>query len=221
MKFLKAFSAVLLLGCICTLRADVLDELDKDIDKIERGYWRAICNQQTDAEYYTEVRNWLDKAQDKANVIQNSLLRARCESKYGNINKEISILRNRYKDFAMSPVRYFNIKTPSTSLEAYNPVFLRTQKNKKSNVKLKATLRNVNFEHYDNWLTSVIDQAVDTQYTYRSAYRHKRPKEQDRREAQLERTQEAVNEFLSQIRKIRLLLVDIRQLTDQVMRSRK
>ena len=112
-QLLKFLSALLVL-CGFSLSADILDDLDKDIDSIEKSYWRAICGQQEDEAYFISIRNLLDRAQTKADLVQQSLIANKCTSKYGNINKEISLLRNRFRDYGMSPVRFFKIEIPDS-----------------------------------------------------------------------------------------------------------
>lgn len=218
-QLLKFLSALLIL-CGFSLSADILDDLDKDIDSIEKSYWRAICSQQEDEAYFISIRNLLDRAQTKADLVQQSLIANKCTSKYGNINKEISLLRNRFRDYGMSPVRFFKINVPETSMEAYNSQFQRTAKAKKNKL-LKATLSNVDIEQYDRWIMDIRDKQSEVKYNYRAVSQKKRPKNQDRRDTQIERTRQAVNEYLAQIHKIRLLMVDIRQTINRTLKARQ
>ena len=219
----KAFSKLLIVILVCggafSLHADILDDLAKDIDSVEKKYWRAICNQQTDENLFTSTKNLLDRALEKASLIQKSLINKKCESKYGSISKEVASLRNRYSDYAMSPVRFFRIDVLTTSMLDYTRDFQRTPNAKKGKVLLKPTLANVDIEHYDRWLGDIMDKQAEKKYSYRATYQQKKPKSQDRRDSQLERTQQAVNEYMARIRKIRLLLVDIRQVTNRAVRT--
>ena len=153
-------------------------------------------------------------------MIQKSLVAKKCESSKGSISKEISALRLRVNDFSTSPVRFFRIDVHGTSMDDYFSAFRNSPKAKKGKVLQKPTLASVDLDHYEQWLIDVADKQAEKKYSYRSSYQQKRPKSRERRESQQDQAQLAVNEYMSRIRKIRLLLVDIRQITDDFMKNR-
>ena len=219
----KAFSKLLIVILVCggafSLHADILDDLAKDIDSIEKKYWHAICNQHTEVDFFISTKNLLDSTQAKASIVQKSLINRKCESKYGNISKAVASLRIHYSDYGMHPVRFFKLDIPTTSMTDYTRDFQRTPNAKKGKVLQKPTLANVDIEHYDRWLVDIMDKQAEKKYSYRAIYQKKKPKSQERRDSQLGQAQQAVNEYMARICKIRLLLVDICQITNRAVKT--
>ena len=204
---------IVILAFICfagtALHADILDDLLADIDRIEMFFWSSLADPENGQALM--VRTTFNKARERADKIQEVLKERNVASSYGNINTEVTSLRLQYLELGNSPVRYYKIELPRTSLLAYEKEFLRSQRRKAKSERGALSLDTIDLNEYEDWMHKAFSKYQSRRFTILPMYKRKQPDSERGREKQLERIQRDVAAYMEKIRLIRLIIVDIRQ----------
>lgn len=137
----------------CSVRADRLDTMSGQLDRLESMFWRALAMKST-TEYHREAARLLSETIASAREIQ--AVASRAGSSRPNLNVEMNELRKIFDDvepFAAANYRLDNFKY--TSMHDYERQFYRDQPElrKKSE---KPALENIRLADYENWLNDIV-----------------------------------------------------------------
>lgn len=136
-----------------SVRADRLDAMSGQLDRLEPMFWRALAMKSA-TEYHREAERILSETIASAREIQAVASRAR--SSRPNLNVEMNELRKIFDDvepFAAANYRLDNFKY--TSMRDYERQFYRDQPELRKTHE-KPTLENVRFADYENWLNDIV-----------------------------------------------------------------
>ena len=219
----KILTAVCLLGALLLSGADLLDETAVVVDILERDYWLSQRNLSGDYRNLTEAR--IRKLVNNINRIQNQL-NAKDKGRIADITWPAMTLSRNYGSLRPEAVRRFTLRFKTTSMRDYSKEFKQLWKEKeaaknneerpaapakgkksppkKRNVPPpKPTLANVDLIEYERWLAEVCSTNVEN---------FQRVKNNGTR-SENNRMSDMVSEYFTAIRKLRIGLAKVRQLT--------
>lgn len=136
-----------------SVRADRLDTMSGQLDRLEPMFWRALAMKST-TEYHREAERLLSETIASAREIQ--AVASRAGSSRPNLNAEMNELRKIFDDvepFAAANYRLDNFKY--TSMRDYERQFYRDQPELRKK-REKPTLENVPISDYENWLNDIV-----------------------------------------------------------------
>ncbi len=137
----------------CSVRADRLDTMAGQLDRLEPMFWRALAMKST-TEYRRETERLLSETIASARAIQ--AVASRAGSSRPNLNAEMNELRKMFDDvepFAAANYRLDDFK--NTSMRDYEQQFYRDQPELRKK-REKPTLENVRLADYENWLNDIV-----------------------------------------------------------------
>lgn len=153
MKGLAILAAGLLAFLPFSGRADRLDAMSGQLDRLEPMFWRALVMKST-TDYYRETKQLLSETIASAREVQ--AVASRAGSSRPNLNAEMNELRKMFDDvepFAAANYRLDNFKY--TSMRDYERQFYRDQPELRKKHE-KPTLENVRLADYENWLNDIV-----------------------------------------------------------------
>jgi len=136
-----------------SVRADRLDAMSGQLDRLEPMFWRALAMKST-TEYHREAERLLSETIASAREIQ--AVASRAGSSRPNLNGEMNELRKIFDDvepFAAANYRLDNFKY--TSMRDYERQFYRDQPELRKK-REKPTLENIPLADYESWLNDIV-----------------------------------------------------------------
>ena len=218
----KVFALLLLLCCASWLRADLLDDVARELDLLEKSYWRS--QHSASGEYRSGVEKRLQSMADKVGKIQNLLRRNRLQH-IADLNTPANSLLMSYGKGRIATIKRFNLTFRGTSMRDYTKEF-RTLLAEKENLKAEQEaekdksgkkakrprsrarkesprLDNVDIVEYERWLAETISANMDSFLS----------KKHNGSDSEFARVNDMVSSYLSSIKKLRIGLVKVRQKT--------
>ena len=219
----KLLTAVCFLGAFLLSGADLLEDTSSTLDILERDYWLSQRNASGDYRNHTEAR--IKRLVNNINRIQHQLM-ARNQGRVAELTGPAMTLSSNYGAIRPETVKRFSLRFKTTSLRDYTKEFKQLwkekedaknkeeqsaapAKGKKSSHRRrnatppKPTLANVDLIEYERWLAEVCSTNVENfQRTKSNGSRSENNKMSD-----------AVSEYFTAVRKLRIGLAKIRQLT--------
>ncbi len=219
----KFLTAVCFLGACLLSGADLLEETAAIVDILERDYWLSQRNASGDYRNHTEAR--IKKLVNNINRIQHQLM-ARNQGRLADLTGPAMTLSSNYGSLRSETVKRFTLRFKTTSMRDYAKEFRQLWKEKeaaKNNEEQSAapakgkksppkkrnatppkpTLANVDLIEYERWLAEVCSTNVEN---------FQRVKSNGSR-SENNRMGDMVSEYFTAIRKIRIGLAKVRQLT--------
>ena len=210
---------VLLLAGSSWLKADLLDEVSRQLDLIEKVYWRSQYSK--DGEYRRSVEKRLHKFVAAVNRV-SSIQRSKGKMRVADINTPAGTLYNRYGRAKVSTIKRFSFTFRGTSMRDYEREFRqylkekaeseaaaeetkgKSKKRTRSRVSaVRPTLANVDLVEYERWIAEVTAGNMDKFLNLKN----------NGSESERNKMNDAVNEYMSAVQKIRIGLVKLRQQT--------
>lgn len=218
----KLLTTLCLLGAVLLSGADLLEETAAIVDILERDYWLSQRNASGDYRNHTEAR--IKKLVNNINRIQHQLM-ARNLGRIADLTGPAMTLSSNYGAIRPETVKRFTLRFKTTSLRDYTKEFKQLWKEKeaaknsegepapaakgrksppkKRNAPApKPTLANVDLIEYERWLAEVCSTNVEN---------FQRVKSNGSR-SEVNRMSDAVSEYFTAIRKLRIGLAKVRQL---------
>ena len=216
---LRILSIAVLFCCGSWLKADLLDDVSRQLDQLEKEYWRSQYS--SDGEYRRNYERRLHKFVAKVNRI-SSLLRSNGKMRVADIASPAGILYIRYGKMKTATIRRFSLSFNGTSMRDYTREFRRYLKEKEETEEareeangkrkkrsrsrasvLRPTLANVDLVEYERWIAEVTAGNMDKFLS----------KKNNGSESECNKMNDAVSEYMTAVQKIRIGLVKIRQQT--------
>ena len=220
---------MLLIFCFCAaLRADLLDDVARQLDLLEKEYWLAQRN--PSGEYYRTVSKRLGKFRSNMYRIVDQLRKLR-KQRLVQFDQALNVLNNNYGKMKPAVVQAFRFNMKSTAMSEYTRAyreFLREKKeteeetqeegkNKgrrsKRQPKVYPTLSNVDLIEYERWLAERISANIEAFERANAKFMNPRSKVRYKgfSSNEAEKVQSSVGAYLDAVRKIRIGLVKVRQ----------
>ena len=221
----KILTAVCLLGALLLsgADADLLDETAAIMDILEKDYWLSQRNISGDYRNHTEAR--VGKLRNNINRIQHQL-NAKGKGRIADLTGPAMTLSSKYGSLRPETVKRFTLRFKTTSMRDYTKEFKQLwkekeaaknneeqpaapAKGKKSSPKKrnapppKPTLANVDLIEYERWLAEICSANVEN---------FQRVKNNGSR-SENNLMSDMVSEYFTAIRKLRIGLAKVRQLT--------
>lgn len=219
----KFLTAVCFLGACLLSGADLLEETAAIVDILERDYWLSQRNASGDYRNHTEAR--IKKLVNNINRIQHQLM-SRNQGRLADLTGPAMTLSSNYGSLRSETVKRFTLRFKTTSMRDYAKEFRQLWKEKeaaKNNEEQSAapakgkksppkkrnatppkpTLANVDLIEYERWLAEVCSTNVEN---------FQRVKSNGSR-SENNRMGDMVSEYFTAIRKLRIGLAKVRQLT--------
>ena len=231
-------AALLLLVFSCTLlRADLLDNVSRQIDLLEGDYW--LAQRSSDGEYNRAVRKRLDKLRSDVFRIWNQMRRVRKHS-LAKFDVALNALSENFGKLKPSVVQGFSFSFKKTAMSDYTREFRKLAKDKEEqaasenpngkkrsssrSAKVFPTLSNVDMIEYERWLAERISENMDIFISRNSRFFRKTPASRNSGKSNRRykgfssnehlKVHESVSQYLTAIKELRLGLVKARQLTN-------
>ncbi len=218
----KLLTTLCLLGAVLLSGADLLEETAAIVDILERDYWLSQRNASGDYRNHTEAR--IKKLVNNINRIQHQLM-ARNLGRIADLTGPAMTLSSNYGAIRSETVKRFTLRFKTTSLRDYTKEFKQLWKEKeaaknsegepapaakgkkspprkRNATPPKPTLANVDLIEYERWLAEVCSTNVEN---------FQRVKSNGSR-SEVNRMSDAVSEYFTAIRKLRIGLAKVRQL---------
>jgi hypothetical protein len=232
-------SALLLLVFSCTLlRADLLDDVSRQLDLMEGDYW--LAQRSSDGDYHRAVQRRLDKLKNDVYRIWNQMRRVR---KHDLVKFDVALnaLSGNFGKLKPSVVQAFYFSFKKTSMSDYTREFRKLAKekeeqaeseesdgkkrSKRRSTKVFPTLANVDVIEYERWLAERVSENLNTFTSRNSRFFRNTPssRKSGKRETRRYRgfssdehmkVHNYVTQYLTAIKELRLGLVKARQSTN-------
>ena len=216
----KTALLLLLFAFSVVLRADLLDDVSRQLDLLEKEYWRSQYSSSGD--YRTGVENRLRSMIANINRISNRLRQARLH-RLVDLSTPAGTLIGYYGKVRPATIKRFSLTFSGTSMRDYTREYravlrekedLAAEKENKEEGKKKKrsrstarravpTLANVDMIEYERWLSQVVASNMDK-------FLGKRNNGSD---SERDKMNNMVSVYLTAVKDIRLGLVKIRQQT--------
>lgn len=219
----KLLTAVCFLGAFLLSGADLLEDTSSTLDILERDYWLSQRNASGDYRNHTEAR--IKRLVNNINRIQHQLM-ARNQGRVAELTGPAMTLSSNYGAIRPETVKRFSLRFKTTSLRDYTKEFKQLwkekedaknkeeqsaapAKGKKSSHRRrnatppKPTLANVDLIEYERWLAEVCSTNVENFQRIKS----------NGSRSENNKMSDAVSEYFTAVRKLRIGLAKIRQLT--------
>ena len=219
------FLLVTLFFC-AALRADLLDDVARQLDLLEKEYW--IAQRSSDGEYHRAVKNRLGKFKANVGRIFTQLQKLRKHHRY-HLDEALNVLCGNFGRIKPSVVQAFKFNMKSTSMSEYTRDFReflqekdekteeendkKNRRSRKRYRKMYPNLSNVDLVEYERWLADRIAANLDSFAKSNSRFWNSRSKTRYRGFAsnEAEKVHNYVSLYQDAIKKIRLDLVKARQ----------
>jgi hypothetical protein len=231
-------SALLLLVFSCSLlRADLLDDVSRQLDLMESDYWPA---QRSNGDYHRAVQRRLDKLKSDVYRIWHQMRKVR---KHNLVKFDVALnaLSANFGKLKPSVVQAFYFSFKKTSMSDYTREFRKLAKDKaeqaeseensdkkrskRRSVKVFPTLANVDMIEYERWLAERISENLNTFTSRNSRFFRNTPSSRKSGKRDTRRykgfssdehlkVHGCVTQYLNAIKEIRMGLVKARQSTN-------
>ena len=215
-------TALLLLFLVFSsaLRADLLDDVSRQLDLLEKEYWRSQYSSTGD--YRAGVEKRLRAMVSNINRISNLLRKARLH-RLTDLSSPVGVLLGNYGKVRPATIKRFSLTFSGTSMRDYTREYrsflrekedLEAEKESKEEGSKKKrsrstarravpTLANVDMIEYERWLSQVVASNMDK-------FLGKRNNGSD---SERDKMNDMVSVYLTAVKNIRIGLVKIRQQT--------
>lgn len=213
---------IFLLLCCCTLvRADLLDDVSRQLDLLEKEYWRSQYSATGD--YREGVERRLRTLVANVNKITNQL-RKTGKHRIADINSPMGTLLGNYGRIKPATIKRFSLTFSGTSMRDYTREFRsllrdkeeaearkneqegkKVKKERSSSRRLSPTLANVDLIEYERWVAEVVASNMDKFVS----------KKNNGSDSERDKMNDQVSIYLTAVKNIRIGLVKIRQQTKQ------
>ena len=210
---------IFLLLCCCTLvRADLLDDVSRQLDLLEKEYWRSQYS--SSGEYREGVERRLRTLVATVNKVSNQLRKAG-KHKIADINSPMGTLLGNYGRVKPATIKRFSLNFSSTSMRDYTREFrswlrdkeeAEARKNEKEGKPVKKernsrrispTLANVDLIEYERWVAEIVAANMDKFISRKN----------NGSDSERDKMNDQVSIYLTAVKNIRIGLVKIRQQT--------
>ena len=211
---------ILLLFFCCTLvRADLLDDVSRQLDLLEKEYWRSQYSSTGD--YREGVERRLRALVANVNKISSQLRKAG-KHRVADITSPMGTLLGNYGRIKPATIKRFSLSFSGTSMRDYTREFrsllrdkeeAEARKNEKEGKKVKKersasrrlspTLANVDLIEYERWVAEVVASNMDKFIG----------KKNNGSDSERDKMNDQVSVYLTAVKNIRIGLVKIRQQT--------
>lgn len=219
----KTFLALLLLVFCVGLRADLLDDVARQLDLMEKEYWRS---QYSDTGEYREgVEKRLRAMVANIHRISNQLRRIR-QHRIADISSPAVTLLSNYGKVRPSTIKRFSLVFEGTAMRDYTKEYRlyvkekeeqkaagenadegkkgrKSRRSRSRSRRIMPTLANVDLIEYERWLAEIVAHNMDK-------FINKRNNGSD---SERDKMNDQVSVYLTSVKNIRLGLVKIRQQT--------
>lgn len=218
----KVTIAFLILACCSFLRADLLDDVSRQLDLLEEEYWLSQYSQE--GEYRDNVEKRLRDLAGKVNRIVMQLRKAR-QLRVADIASPANSLVGEFGKIRAATIKRFNFSFSGTSMRDYTRSYrayvreqeaLKAEEAEKSEKGTKRkrrsrsrasravpTLANVDIVEYERWLAEQIAANMDKFLSRKN----------NGNSSERSKVNDAVNTYMTAIKNFRISLVKIRQQT--------
>ena len=210
---------LLLLFCCTLVRADLLDDVSRQLDLLEKEYWRSQYSSTGD--YREGVERRLRALVANVNKISSQLRKAG-KHRVADITSPMGTLLGNYGRIKPATIKRFSLSFSGTSMRDYTREFrsllrdkeeAEARKNAKEGKKVKKersasrrlspTLANVDLIEYERWVAEVVASNMDKFIS----------KKNNGSDSERDKMNDQVSVYLTAVKNIRIGLVKIRQQT--------
>ena len=210
---------LLLLFCCTLVRADLLDDVSRQLDLLEKEYWRSQYSSTGD--YREGVERRLRALVANVNKISSQLRKAG-KHRVADITSPMGTLLGNYGRIKPATIKRFSLSFSGTSMRDYTREFrsllrdkeeAEARKNEKEGKKVKKersasrrlspTLANVDLIEYERWVAEVVASNMDKFIG----------KKNNGSDSERDKMNDQVSIYLTAVKNIRIGLVKIRQQT--------
>jgi hypothetical protein len=219
----KVFALLLVLCCSSWLRADLLDDVSRQLDLLEKEYWRSQHSSQGD--YRSGVEKRLQAMVSNVNKISVQLRKMRLQ-RIADISSPAITLQMYYGKVRIATIKRFNLSFKGSSMRDYTREFRalqaekeaakaaeeaekdKTGKSKRSRSRRSSsrevpTLKNVDMVEYERWLAEIVAENMDKFLS----------KKHNGSDSERDKMNDMVSSYFSAIKNLRMGLVKTRQQT--------
>ena len=218
----KVFILFAVCFCASFLRADLLDDVSRQLDLIEKEYWRSQYS--TTGDYRTSVERRLQAMVSNISKISNQLRRAGA-FRVADITSPAITLQMHYGKVRVATIKRFNLSFRTTSMRDYTKEFRtlvkeqeeakaaeeakknqgneKTKRSRTQSVRVSPTLKNVNLVEYERWLAETIAANMDKFLS----------KKHNGSDSEQSKMNDMVSSYFNAVKNLRIALVKIRQQT--------
>lgn len=227
----KVFALLLVLCCSSWLRADLLDDVSRQLDLLEKEYWLAMRT--TSGDFHNSVQKHVSGLKKNTYKIIDVLRRTR-KHNLVQLDQAINIISGNFERFRLRPavISRFRFDFLKTSMSDYAPEFRRLLKDKelaeaqedgtkgkraKRNLRgVYPTLKTVDLIEYERWLAERLAANMEkfkknNAHAFSNGKSSRRYRGYSNNEAEF--MHHCVGEYLRAINVLRMGLVKIRQQT--------
>lgn len=223
----------------CTLvQADLLDDVGRQLDLLEKEYW--LAQRHSSGDYHAAVKRRLFKLHNTLNRVWAQLRRERLHTRV-RFDSALNILSGNFGTLKPSVIQAFYFNFKGTGMSDYTKEFRALQKEKEEmaeaenekgrkrsrrrSQKVYPNLSNVDIVEYERWIAERIAANLDSFISRNSRFfrntsvssgRSRRSNSRSYKgfsSNEHEKVHNLVSEYLTAIKDIRLGLVKARQLT--------
>ena len=234
---MKCVLLFLLFCCCFALHADLLDNVARQLDQLEREYW--LAQRHTGGDYHLEVKRRLFKLRNDVNRV---LLQLRKNRKHTlvRLDSGINTLSGNFGVLKPTVVQAFFFNFKGTGMSDYTKEFQLLQKEKEAaaageedgkkasrrrTVKAKPDLSKVDIAEYERWIAERTAANLDSFLRRNSRFFRNTPSTRSKGQRgrrsykgfssnEHEKVHNLVSEYLTAVKDIRMGLVKARQLTN-------
>ncbi|MBE6384275.1 MAG: hypothetical protein E7048_01275 [Lentisphaerae bacterium] len=234
---MKRLILLSLLFCCTFARADLLDDVGRQLDLLEKEYW--LAQRHTEGDYHSAVKRRLFKLRSDLNRIWAQLRKERMHTKV-RFDSGLNALVGNFSTLKPTVVQAFYFNFKGTGMSDYTKEFRALQKEKEEmaeeengkgkkrsrrrSQKVTPNLSNVDLIEYERWLAERTAANLDSFVSRNSRFFRNnvsagKSSKRNRRtykgfsSNEHEKVHNLVSEYLTAIKDIRLGLVKARQLT--------
>lgn len=135
-------------------RADQLDRMFSQLDRLERLFWPAL-SMKSDSQSYRETEALLSEVIMTARSIQS--VASRAGSRHPNLTAEMNRIQTIFEEVDPASAKGYRFNSfKYTSLRDYESQFRRDLPEEKRRQKLEPTMENVSVDDYQRWLDEIV-----------------------------------------------------------------
>ena len=133
-------------------RADQLDKMFSQLDRLERSFWRALP-MKSDSSYYRETNDLLSELIVTGRSIQR--IASRAGSRHPNLTAELNRIKTIFEEVDTASAKGYRFNFKYTSMRDYESQFRKDQPEEKRKLKLKPTMETVSADDYQRCLEEI------------------------------------------------------------------
>ena len=138
-------------------RADQLDRMVSQLDRLERSFWRALP-MKSDSDFHRATEDLLSEVTMTARSIQS--VASRAGSRHPNLTAEMNRIQTIFEEIDPASAKGYRFNFKYTSFRDYRTQFRKDLPEEKRKQKLEPTMGNVSVDDYQRWLDEVVEDNV-------------------------------------------------------------